>query len=116
MSILKPAIALAIVFSAALPEQSIARCDRGDRISHSDAGCLWAKWYNPSGLLEIGERRWFEVMNVCARRGKVVTKVDIEGEMDRTLHLTNSKMRYGKALGRIRGIYCCADLSHLCSP
>ena len=116
MASLTPAIALAIMISAALPEQALARCDRGDRISHRDAECLSAYWYNPRGLSAISEDSWFEVMNRCAHSGKVVAKVDIAGDMDRTLHLTDSRMRSGESAGRIRWIYCCADLSDLCSP
>ena len=64
----------------------------------------------------MNEDGWFEVKNLCAHSGKVVAKVDIAGDMDRTLHLTDSRMRYGESSRRIRWIYCCADLSDLCSP
>ena len=99
MASLTPAIALAIMISAALPEQALARCDRGDRISHRDAECLSAYWYNPRGLSAISEDSWFEVMNRCAHSGKVVAKVDIAGDMDRTLHLD----RLEDAEWRVRG-------------
>ena len=107
---------LAIAVLAALPEQASASCERSQRISHRDAECLAAEWHNPRGLNVLMEWSWYKVRNYCASLGTVVVKVDVEAAKDFTEYLEDSVMRSGESRMRIRWIYCCADLSDLCSP
>ena len=116
MSISRNAILLVVGIAAASTKQTTAACGSGNRISHRDAVCLEAMWHNPSEWSFTSQESVYTVQNTCARLGTVVAKVDIRGDMDRTLHLGSSTPRSGHVLGRIRSIYCCADLSDLCSP
>ena len=52
---------------------------------------------------------------MCPSLGRVVAKVDLAEEMDRTLYLDNGAKRTGQTKFRIRWIYCCSDLSTLCN-
>lgn len=112
MNIPSTATVLAIAVLSAFPEPASAACERDKRISHRDAECLAAEWHNPSGMSIFG---WYMVRNYCASQGTVVVKIDIKDAQDDTLHLTTSEMRTGTTRTRIRGIYCCTDLSDICS-
>ena len=107
-------VAIAIPWSCSRHTQSAA-CEISKRISHRDANCLEAEWYNPPGLMVVIATAWFKVRNSCSSRGTVVAKVDLENGIDKTLRLKNSTLRQGYPMTRIRWIYCCADLSDHCS-
>ena len=107
-------VAVATVLLVMLTVQANASCGIGNRISHRDANCLRAEWHNPP-VPVFSSTTWYAVKNMCASQGKVVAKVEIENEMDRTLHLANSHERSDTTWSRIRWIYCCKDLSDLCS-
>ena len=57
----------------------------------------------------------YRVRNLCPGYGKVVAKVDIRGESDRTPHLTDGAERQGQSQRTIRSISCCSDLGDLCN-
>ena len=106
------AIALLAVALLLLPADAEAgQCSRPERVNHRDAECLSASWKN-RGLLKKSP---YSVSNQCSEYGKVVAKVDLVSAGDRTLHLTDSHPRDGDTRHRIRGIYCCSDLSTLCN-
>ena len=111
----KPMIAAAVLAVPVLLLPSApadAACDADDRISHRESMCLRASWHNNGvpGLTTSG----FSVQNMCPEYGTLVAKVDVEGASDRTLHLADIDERRGSTLYRVRGIYCCSDLSALC--
>lgn len=108
--------AIAITVMVTLSGHALAACDRGDRVHADWSDCLYAVWHNPSGLNMLSEPSWYAVMNVCHRDARVVAKVDLKGVMDHTLHLTDARKRSREVWAQIRGVYCCADLSDLCSP
>ncbi len=83
-----------------------------DRVSHRDAECLSASWDNYSGTALDNTYR---VRNMCPDLGRVVAKVDVRHDMDRTRHLPDGIERTGYTEGRIRWIYCCSDLSAACN-
>ena len=86
---------------------------RRDPAAH--ASCLGASWRNPTEHHVLTRKSWYEVQNRCPEQGRVVGKVDVKMRMDRTLHFDNGNRRTGEVRGKIRGIFCCADLSDLCS-
>ncbi len=107
-----PAAVLAVtglVLSAAAVE---AACGVRDRVSHEDAQCLSAWWHNTSS---VNLDNKYGVRNMCSDLGRVVVKIDIRHDMDRTLHLYNGYERTAYVDGRIRGIHCCSDLSVACN-
>ncbi len=108
------AVAVATGLAVMLTVQANAACGISDRISHRDANCLRAEWHNPP-VPVFGSTTWYAVKNMCVSNGKVVAKVDIENGTDRTLHLADSQERSDTTWTRIRWIYCCTDLSDLCS-
>lgn len=112
---LKEIAAVALAVLVVLPSQALAACDRSDRIRARDATCLDASWHNPRGLEAVFGRSSFEVQNLCPELGKVVAKVDIVMDMDRTFHLTTGERREFETVRLVRGIHCCSDLSDLCS-
>ena len=116
MKIPNTVMVLAIAVLAALPEQASASCERSKRISHRDAECLEASWHNPHGVDVLMEWSSYRVRNSCASLGTVVAKVDVKSAKDIIERLRDSAERYGESRMRIRWIYCCADLSDLCSP
>ncbi len=104
------ALALAaLVLSAVLAE---AACGVRDRVSHRDSECLRASWDNYNGITLDNE---YSVRNMCPDLGRVVAKIDLVQDMDRTLHLNNGYERTGYTEARIRWIYCCSDLSTACN-
>ena len=104
------ALALAVlVLSAAAVE---AACGIRDRVSHEDAQCLSAWWHNTSSV-NLDSK--YGVRNMCSDLGRVVVKIDMRHDMDRTLHLYNGYERTAYVDGRIRGIHCCSDLSVACN-
>lgn len=104
------ALALAVlVLSAAAAE---AACGVRDRVSHEDAQCLSAWWHNTSSV-NLDSK--YGVRNMCSDLGRVVVKIDMRHDMDRTLHLYNGYERTAYVDGRIRGIHCCSDLSVACN-
>ena len=115
MGIQKIAATVAIAILVMLPAHASAACETSKRISHLDASCLDAEWYNPPGILIVFNTAWFKVRNLCSSQGTVVAKVDVRAGMDKTLYLGNSELREGAPATTIRGIYCCEDLSDLCS-
>ena len=98
-----------LVLSAAAVE---AACGVRDRVSHEDAQCLSAWWHNTSS---VNLDNKYGVRNMCSDLGRVVVKIDIRHDMDRTLHLYNGYERTAYVEGRIRGIHCCSDLSVACN-
>ncbi len=98
-----------LVLSAAAAQ---AACGVRDRVSHRDAECLSASWDNYSGTALDNTYR---VRNMCPDLGRVVAKVDVRHDMDRTRHLPDGIERTGYTEGRIRWIYCCSDLSAACN-
>ena len=115
MGIQKIAATVAIAILVMLPAHASAACGSSQRISHQDASCLEAEWHNPPGILIVFNPAWFTVRNLCSSQGTVVAKVDVRGGLDKTLHLRDSELRVGVPTTTIRGIYCCEDLSDLCS-
>ena len=94
-------IALALAFEVS---PANAACHKDRRISRGDAECLSASWKN-RGLFRMNRYR---VQNLCPGYGKVVAKVDIRGESDRTPHLTDGEERTGQSQRTIRSISCCS--------
>lgn len=115
MNFYRISTATTIMVMVALSGHAQANCDRGDRIPAAQASCLEARWRNPSGLNALVEQSWYSVRNLCHYDGRVVAKVDIKNDMDHTLHLSDSRTRSRDIWSRVRGIYCCDDLSDLCS-
>ena len=111
LPIARPAIMLATVILIANPGQANPACGKSNKDSHRDANCLSASWRNPRGAEGLSERSRFRVQTLCAQYGTVIAEVDIRSDMDRTLHLTVSRRRYGESRPGIRWIYCCASLS-----
>lgn len=107
--------AIAFVASAVFPGMAFSACDGRDRISAAEASCLGARWRNPTGVQVLTKKAGYVVRNFCPEDGTVVAKVDVRSAMDRTLHLTDGRQRKGNVHGKIRGIYCCSDLSDICS-
>ena len=70
-----------------------------------------ARWNNRDPF----QRNTFEVRNLCPEYGTVIAKVDLDGAMDRTLHLDDGGRRTGSSLHRIGWIYCCSDVGGLCN-
>jgi len=104
------ALALAVlVLSAAAAE---AACGVRDRVSHRDSECLSASWHNSSTM---AVNNTYSVRNMCSDVGRVVVKIDLRQDMDRTLHLYHGNERTGYTEARIRWIYCCSDLSTACN-
>ncbi len=98
-----------LVLSAAAVE---AACGVRDRVSHRDSECLSASWHNSSTM---AVNNTYSVRNMCPELGRVVVKIDLRQDMDRTLHLHNGYERTGYTEARIRWIYCCSDLSTACN-
>ncbi len=98
-----------LVLSAAAVE---AACGVRDRVSHRDSECLRASWHNSSTM---AVNNTYSVRNMCPELGRVVVKIDLRQDMDRTLHLHNGYERTGYTEARIRWIYCCSDLSAACN-
>ena len=107
--------AVIVALLSALPGRALAACDGGDRISAAEASCLGARWRNPTGLQVLTKKAGYVVRNSCPEDGTVVAQVDAKSAMDRTLHLADGRQRKGNVQGKIRGIYCCSDLSDICS-
>ena len=108
--LLVPVLAVAVlVLQAAATE---AACGKKHRVSHRDSECLSAWWENHNSTFR---HNTYNVRNNCASQGRVVAKVDLKEEMDRTLYLDNGATRSGQTKFRIRWIYCCSDLSTLCN-
>ena len=107
-------LALALVLSGVAVEQAEASCGSSKRVSHRDAACLYAEWDN-SGTWPA-QRADYEVQNLCPEFGRVVAKVDVKNSGDKTLNLDDGSSRGGTIIGsHVRWIYCCKDLSFLCS-
>ncbi len=108
--LLVPVLAVAVlVLQAAATE---AACGKKHRVSHRDSECLSAWWENHNSTFKPNT---YNVRNNCASQGRVVAKVDLKEEMDRTLYLDHGATRTGHTKFRIRWIYCCSDLSTLCN-
>lgn len=112
---LKTAASTGLTMQIALSGQALAACDRNERIPAAHANCLSAKWRNPTELETLSKVSWYEVQNRCSGEGRVVSRADVRMRMDRTLHLDNGNRRSGEVRGKIRGAFCCADLSVFCS-
>ena len=104
------ALALAVLVLSAVAVE--AACGIRDRVSHEDAQCLSAWWHNTSSV-NLDSK--YGVRNMCSDLGRVVVKIDMRHDMDRTLHLYNGYERTAYVDGRIRGIHCCSDLSVACN-
>ena len=115
MGIQKIAATVAIAILVMLPAHASASCESSKRTSHRDANCLEAEWHNPPGMLIVFQTAWYRVRNLCSSQGTVVAKVDVRDGKDRTLYLKNSELREGYPPTTTRWIYCCKDLSDLCS-
>ncbi len=100
-------VALAVVLLAG---QAQAACSGGQRTSHHDADCLDADWSNRS----VPIRGKATVQNKCSDIGTVVAKIDRIAGSDWTWHLTIGEERSKSSGYKIRGIYCCKDLSEIC--
>ena len=108
--LLAPALAFVVlVLQAAAAE---AACGKKHRVSHRDSECLSAWWENHNSMYQ---HNVYHVRNMCSSQGRVVAKVDLAEEMDRTMYLDNGATRTGQTKFRIRWIYCCSDLSTLCN-
>ncbi len=106
-------MALAVLAATALaPGSAYAACGSSNRIASSSANCLNASWDNGTHLWTHSSA---SARNVCSDLGTVVAKVDIRGATDWTWHLTNDTTRQGTSDHNFRGVYCCSDLSDLCS-
>ena len=106
-------MALAVLAATALaPGSAYAACGSSNRIASSSANCLSAGWDNGTHLWT---HSYVEARNDCSDLGTVVAKVDIRDGRDFTWHLTNGNIRYGQSDHNFRGVYCCSDLSDLCS-
>ena len=108
----RPLLALAIAALVLQAPAVEAACGKKHRVSHRDSECLSAWWENHNSMYR---HNVYHVRNMCPELGRVVAKVDLKEEMDRTMYLDNGATRSGKTKFRIRWIYCCADLSRLCN-
>ena len=100
---------LVVFFSIPLAEAS---CGNRDRVSaHVADSCIQASWRNCQGI-----HTCFRARSVCPGV-KVVAKVDLKSFKDRVWTLTDGRERRAGIIGRnkVRGIYCCKDLSDFCT-
>ena len=102
------AFAAAMVVAGA----AYASCGISDRLTFHHSECVHGWWDNN----EWPKKSTFgaQVQNDCHLWGKVVVKVDLASCSDKTWHFTNANTRRGSEACRVRGIYCCQDLSDLC--
>ena len=110
MRLVVPALAVAVLVLQAGSVE--AACGKKHRVSHRDSECLSAWWENHNSTFK---HNTYNVRNMCSSQGRVVAKVDLKEEMDRTLYLDDGATRTGQTKFRIRWIYCCSDLSTLCN-
>ena len=105
-------IALATAFLLATMTMAAAHaaCEWRHRISHRESECLSAEWKNSKPLMTLPSRNWVTAQSSCSDLGRVVVKIDLKGEMDRTWHLHDNHKRRGEYSAKIRGVYCCRDL------
>ena len=108
--LLAPVLSVAVLVLLAAAAE--AACGKSNRVSHRASDCLSAWWENRNGMYTYNS---YHVRNMCSSLGRVVAKVDLAEEMDRTLYLDNGATRSGQTKFRIRWIYCCSDLSTLCN-
>ena len=109
-----------LALAATLAGQAHASCGPSQRTSHEDADCLRADWgtsINPSILNPIP----VITQNLCSDIGKVVARINMyplasgspEGYYLEALHDGTPEVSY--AANKIKGVYCCEDLSPICS-
>ena len=99
----------------AVSQTSHASCESNKRVSLSSAGCLSGEYENKTRNWGLTKSSSFSAQNTCFDWGKVVAKIDIKVESDKTWHLTDGLERTGTANNHVRSITCCSDLSKLCS-
>ncbi|MCY3754358.1 MAG: hypothetical protein OXG99_09760 [Alphaproteobacteria bacterium] len=90
-----------------------ASCSSSNRLTFHHSECLHGWWDNN----DWPKKSTFgaQMMEHCVGWGKVVAKVDLASCTDKTWHLTNTNKRKGSEACRVRGIYCCTDISDLCN-
>ena len=102
----------ALAASIILAGGAQAACEWSDRIAMDDAECLSGGWQNQAWPNK--DTAW--VKNECSALGTVVAKIDRKDARDWTLRLKNDfTVTMSGNAGNVRGIYCCSDLSDLCS-
>ena len=94
-----------------------ASCTGSNRVSLNSAGCLSGGWTNTCQDSIFGHctgyhsSYWVQASADCVTGGnKVVAKIDLKSDTDRTWHLANSNQRNGNSTTRTNGVYCCSDL------
>ena len=103
-------LAAVLAISTMIMGTAHAACEWKHRIPHGESECLSAEWENPNRPLTISARNWVTAQSTCSDLGRVVVKIDLVHEMDRTWHLHNNQERRGEYSAKIRGVYCCRDL------
>ena len=100
--------------------QAHAVCGPSQITNHEDADCLRADWdtsSSPSILNPIP----VTTQNLCSDIGKVVAKIDMDlfssGSIEsfrlEALHDGTPNVSYARS--KIKGVYCCEDISQICS-
>jgi len=90
-----------------------ASCSSSNRLTFHHSECLHGWWDNNDWPKKstFGAR----MEEHCDGWGKVVAKVDLASCSDKTWHFTSANTRRGSEACRVRGIYCCTDISDLCN-
>ncbi|TGG91596.1 MAG: hypothetical protein ERJ67_07935 [Aphanocapsa feldmannii 277cV] len=92
--------------------QAHAACEGSKRIKQSESSCFEGAYQNKSPWYYFGYTKGSaQAFNTCSRTGKLVVKVDRQAAEDWTWTIESPKKRSKSGGARIRGIYCCADLS-----
>ena len=108
---------LSIFGVLALSVASHASCTGDNRISLGSASCLDGGWDNSCTAKIFGKcigwssSYWAQATATCtAGSDKVVVKIDLKSQGDRTWHLTGFTRSNGQSNTKTNGVYCCDDL------
>ena len=108
-----------LALAATVAGQAHASCGPSQRTSHEDADCLRADW-NTSSSPSLLNPVPVTTQNLCSDIGTVVARIYtyFAGEFGEaynpvTLHHGTPNVSYER--NKIKGVYCCEDLSQICS-
>ena len=99
--------------------QAHAVCGPSQRMTHEEADCLRADW-NTSSSPSILNPIPVTTQNLCSDIGIVVARINISsgGYLGEDYHLEalhDGTPNVNYARSKIKGVYCCEDISQICS-